>query len=322
MAQGLSKFGKIFFLFLLIITLLTSTAPFYFRRSGKLTAQQAGEKAVAYIKDNMKLEASLVSAGEESGMYKIRIKIKDQEFDSYVTKDGRLLFPNAIDLEQKISQPTPQPTKKLSCADIKKSEQPLLEAFVVSKCPFGLQMIRVLNEIVKKIPSLKQYIKVEYLGSIKDGKVTSMHGDEEAQENKRQVCLREEQPEKFWSYLDCHIKKGKVDECLKGVDTNRLKNCLDKRAADYLKDDFANQDKYQISGSPTLVLNGVKIDEKGFSQGENLTMRSARMVEKLLCCGFQKEPSSCSQQLTSQEAATSFSESYSPSESAGSGSCQ
>jgi len=325
MAKKTNKFGKFILLIILAVMVLGSAAPFLLQRKGSLSSQEASEKAVAYINENIlggESEASIVSVVEESGMYRIQLKINDQEFPSYISKDGQFLFPNPpINLEAKPEVAGQQAEQKVSCQDINKNGQPLLESFVVSKCPFGIQMQRIMLEIVKKIPSFKDYIQVRYLGSIEGDQITAMHGEEEAKENARQICIREEQPEMFWNYLECHIKKGEVESCLSGVDQDKLNSCLKERVVDYAKKDFEASDQYQASGSPALVLNGELIDEQGFSEGEGLTMRSAETVKKLLCCGFEQEPEACSQELTDKPAASQFSETYEAPAGSADGSC-
>ncbi len=197
-------------------------------------------------------------------------------------------------------------------------DKPLLEAFVVSKCPFGLQMQRILNEIVKNIPELAQYIKVEYMGEIVNGKIDAMHGEEEAQENLRQICIREEQSDKYWPYIDCHIKEGKVEECLSlaKVDTTKLTSCMNdaKKGLAYAQKDFDRQNTFNVTGSPTLILNEEGVSEMGFGG------RTAEAVKTVLCCGFKNKPSFCDKALTTEQAATSFSPTYS-SNNTSSGSC-
>jgi len=36
--------------------------------------------------------------------------------------------------------------------------------------------------------------------------IKSMHGAAEAQENLRQICIREEQSGKYWDYVRCYIE--------------------------------------------------------------------------------------------------------------------
>ena len=71
-----------------------------------LTAQEAGEKAIEFINANIQedVRASLLDASEESGVYKIRLQIADRTYDSFVTKDGKLLFSSGIRLADQITQ--------------------------------------------------------------------------------------------------------------------------------------------------------------------------------------------------------------------------
>lgn len=284
-----------------------------FKGFGSQKAEETAQKAVDYINKNM-LEnggAVLVSVAEESGVYKFKIKVEEQEYDSYLTKDGKIIFPSGINLtpEETTAITTTTEAKKMTCDDVEKIKEPVLEAFVVSQCPFGLQMQRILNEIVKNIPQLASSVKVEYMGAIEKGKITSMHGDEEAQENLRQICLREEQPNNFWAYIDCHIKEGKVDSCLEiaKADVSGLTNCMadQNRGLAYAQKDFDAQNKYKVTGSPTLILDGETISEFDFGG------RTAEAVKTMLCCGFQDKPEFCSQKLTEDSAGTGFSSVYS-----------
>ena len=313
--------------------------------SNVLSGEEAAQKAINYINENLLREgvtASLISVVPENGLYKFKLKIGEREFESYVTKDAKILFETGIKLDEKPKTSVKQPPKK-TCEEIKKNDNPMLEAFVVSKCPFGLQMQRILNEIVKNIPSLANNIKVEYMGSISGNKITAMHGDKEAQENLRQICIREEQPNKYWAYIDCHIKKGEVESCLASanVDTDKLTACMtdNSRGLKYAREDFRVQDKYNdtpeckkcmenppregcryqcpIIGSPALILNGQGQPE-GVSEF-NFGGRTAEAVKTLLCCGFKTKPNFCSQKLSENSAAVGFSESYSKSSGSSSG---
>ncbi len=76
----------------------------YVKFGGSLSSQEAGQKAIDYINANgmagQGQTATLVGTSEESGMVKIKIQIGTQTFDSYVTTDGKLLFPQAIKLSE------------------------------------------------------------------------------------------------------------------------------------------------------------------------------------------------------------------------------
>lgn len=288
--------------------------------------QKTAQKAIEYINENVVsqgISASLMSVKKESGVYKIHIEVGGQEYDSYVTPDGKYLFPVVYDMSPVSAEETESQSgqEKATCEDLKKSDKPILEAFVVSQCPYGLQMQRILYEVVKNIPSLAADIKVEYIGAIEEEKITSMHGDVEAQENLRQICVREEQVDKYWNYIACHIEKGDVEGCLTSANVNKtqLNTCMtDKtKGLKYAEVDFNSQDKYNVSGSPTLFLNGEKVSEFDFGG------RTAEALKTLLCCGFSSTPDLCSQKLTEDSAATGFSDTYTGSGSSSeNGGCQ
>ncbi len=292
-----------------------------------LTSQEAGNKVIGFVNKEMlhgKVTGSLISSTEENNLYNIVISIQGKKYNLYTTLDGKFLYPERIDMEKAIAQSNDkennQESAKKTCSTIKKAEKPLMEVFVVSSCPFGLQAQRILAEIGKNIPSLTNEVKIRYIGSVSNNKIISMHGDKEAKENLRQICIRNEQPDKYWNYVSCYIKAGKTDECLKSVsiDSEKLNTCMSdsSRGLKYAKEDFALQNKYSVTGSPTLILNGEKVSEFDFGG------RNAEAVKTLLCCGFSKTPDFCSKKLTTNSAATSFSEKYSSGTGGASGNCK
>lgn len=284
-----------------------------------LTADEAAEKAINYINENLVEpghEAKLISVEEVSGVYKVLTRYRGNEIPVYVTKDGKWLFLSARDMTKKVERIGEVEAK--GCEDLKKVGNPQLEAFVVSYCPFGLQMQRILGKIIEEIPELERYIKVRYIGGIVDGNITAMHGVREANENLRQICIREEQSEKYWRYIGCFIENGEAENCLKlaGVDSGKLEGCMEdgERGIKYASEDFELQGEYGVTGSPTLILNGEEADEFRFGG------RTAEAVKTMLCCGFKREPTFCKKELSTETAATGFSETYS-SGSSSSGQC-
>jgi len=284
-----------------------------------LPSDEVSKKIINFINQELLQgtgTASLKDITKESGLYKMKIVVNEQEIDSYATLDGKLFFPDVFNLSEIL---TPEnSTNPTSCEDINKSDNPLFEVFVVSKCPFGLQAQRILNNVVKNIPSSANSIKVRYIGAIVNNKITAMHGDPEAQENLRQICLREEQADKYWTYIDCHIKQGEVDSCLSGIDTNSLSACMSdsSRGLKYAQEDFDVQELYGVTGSPTLILNGERVSEYDFGG------RTAQAFKSLLCCGFGSQPDFCSQDLNADSAAAGFSEDYASGSSGSSGDCE
>ena len=277
--------------------------------------KQLADKAVDYINNNglTQSPASLVSVSEESGLVKIKIKVGVNEFDSYITKDGKLLFPTALKMDgnKNSSSQNDQASDKQvaqTCDSLEKTANPMIEAYVVSRCPYGLQMQRAMSDAVKNVPSLAQYLKVRYIGSVDGNTVTSMHGDEEAKENLRQICIREEQASEYWNYVACQMQTGDTAGCeaSTGIDSAKLNACVSagSRGAAYAKEDFNLAAKYNVQGSPTLIVDGVKTSEFDFGG------RSSDAIKTICCCASSTEPTFCSTKLNTAEAAVSFSPTY------------
>jgi len=311
------------------IFLLVASALLLVRQGGTcptgaavLTANDAAAKAIDYINKNLVQSGTATPVSTEDfadNMYKVTTKYNNNNIDVYVTKDGKYLFVSApYDTTEAVPTTTTQPKK--TCDDMPKAAAAEFDAFVVSQCPYGLQMQRILAEIVKNIPSLESSIKVGYIGAVENGAITSMHGDAEAQENLRQICIREEQAAKYWAYVSCYIKaSGSTDSCLASaaVDTAKLNTCMTDSAKGlaYAQADFDKADTYGVSGSPTMIMNGVQVSEFDFGG------RTADAVKTLLCCGFTSKPDACATALSTAQAATSFSESYSSGAASAASSC-
>lgn len=287
--------------------------------------KKIAEKAIKYINDNdlASSEASLISYSRESGLIKIKIKIGATEFDSYLTMDGKYLFPQVIEMEKTETEDTEESTPTVSvesCEDMQKTDSPMLEAYVVSMCPYGLQIQRAMADAVSKVPELANYIKVRYIGSVSGNTITSMHGEDEATENFRQICIREEQPSKYWSYVSCQIKAGDSKGCetQTGIDSSKLSACLadSNRGVAYAKEDFDLNSKYSVTGSPTLMMGDSRIYESSFGG------RSSDAIKEIVCCASTTEPGFCSQTLNTSSAASSYSENYSGSGATASASCE
>lgn len=295
-----------------------------------------GEKVINYINGNdlAGSPASLVSVSRESGMFKVRINIDGSEFDSYVSKDGRFLFPASDEIpfdmnefEESSQNGESQNTGKTAeeiLAEIQKSDKPLVEAFVVSRCPFGLQMQRMIADAIANIPALAQYIKVEYIGDVSsDGKtITAMHGEEEAQENLRQICIRDEQPAKYWGYVSCYMKAGDSTSCLtsSGINVPALNACVStpSRGVAYAQKDFDLAYQFNALGSPTLIVNGAETSE--FTDGGDPVFGSSRSsdeIKTIVCAAFNTPPAFCSTILNPTQAAAGLSVDYSSGDSSG-----
>ena len=161
------------------------------RKASALSPQAAAQKAIDFINKNLLQQgttASLVNVIEENGFYKLRLKIGDKEYPSYVSKDGKLLFPNeGINLEEKPLTQEEKETPK----ELEKRDRPDVKLFVMSYCPYGLQMEKAylpVYNLLKDKAEMGVYF-VDYI----------MHEKKEIDEHLRQYCIQKEQKEKYYA---------------------------------------------------------------------------------------------------------------------------
>jgi len=251
------------------------------------------------------------SIKETSGVYEFELELQGasaQKYTSYVTKDGKILFTSGIKLDDLNKQQGTQPKteKKMSCNDLTKTEKSNLTAFIVSNCPFGLQMQRVVKKALSEASDLASNLSIKYIGAISNGKITSMHGGKEAQENLKQICIRDEQSDKYWSYVSCYMQEGKSEECstTSGVNKTSLDSCISdpKRGLAFAQKDFDAASKFSIGGSPTLLLNDKQIVSEFDFGGRN-----ANSLKDIVCCGSSTKGEACGKTLSKTDMATSFS---------------
>lgn len=79
-----------------------------------LSGNEAAKRAVSYINDKLlNGQAQATLSGKvvsESGLYKINVKVDSDEFPSYVSKDGKLLFPQPPIKIETVSSSSPDGT--------------------------------------------------------------------------------------------------------------------------------------------------------------------------------------------------------------------
>lgn len=265
-----------------------------------LSLQQVAEKTINYINQNILAEgltASLIDISEEGSVYKIHLKIGEEEYDSYATKDGKFLFPEGYDLTAAIQKKEEGKTEEVTERDT-----PDVKLFVMSYCPYGLQaqkMFLPVYDLLKDKAQMEVYF-VNYI----------MHEKKEIDENLRQYCIQKEEKEKFSSYLNCFVKDGNFEKCLSDANIGRTKlaTCVSETDQEYnitlqyndkstwLNERFPKFDvhsdlneKYGVRGSPTAVIN---------DQVVSIDPRSPEKFKEVICQAFNSSPEECSQALS------------------------
>lgn len=265
--------------------------------SGAISSQEAGNKAIDFINKNLLQEgvtASLKEIKEESGLYKATIKITqkegEQDANVYVSRDGKFLFVNPpIEMKEIEEKPTETP----------KTEKPDIKLFVMSFCPYGNQAEDLMKPVINLLKD-KIDVRLNYIVS-KDssGKYKSLHGDQELNQNVREICVFKYQKEKFWDFvykINEKCTSQNADTCWEqqakdlGIDTEKIKSCQQTEADALLAEEEKLVQQYGVSGSPQLFINGVEYNGERSSEG----------YKAGICSGFATPPQECQQQLSTE----------------------
>ncbi|PLX21679.1 hypothetical protein C0584_02065 [Candidatus Parcubacteria bacterium] len=305
---------KIIFVGLMSLLVLSACAT----KEKPLTLEEAKVKAAEFINNNLVqpgTEVSIKEVTEEAGLYKVVVNLpNDQEIESFITKDGKKFFPQVMDIEEVESQTvdagnSAQAQQQQQLTDIPKNTKPVVEAFVMSHCPYGTQIEKGLLPVVETLGD-KIDFKIKFVDY-------AMHGEKELDEQLRQYCIQEEQNDKYLAYLECFLADEDSEGCLAEtkVNTRTMDACVAKTDEEFkVKELFADQstwsggrypqfntskddnEKYGVGGSPTFVVNGTTIS----------TGRDSASLLATICAGFETAPSECSTQLSSASPSPGF----------------
>lgn len=228
-------------------------------------------------------------------VYSFEITIPNQgTFTSYITKDGQFLFPSGYDTQEfkdkvlagEVSLKEPEPK------EMPKSNRPQAQLFLMSFCPYGNQAEEIMMPVVDLLQE-KADIIPRYIVSKTGDNYSSLHGEQELNQNVRELCVYKYQPEKFWDFLkevnaDCTYENA--DTCWTGsaqavgININQISQCEKQEFNTLLDQEIALTEQYNISGSPTLLIND------SLYQGS----RTAEDFKQAVCSAFNNPPEECS----------------------------
>ncbi|MBR9678873.1 MAG: DsbA family protein [Nanoarchaeota archaeon] len=240
-----------------------------------ISIDEASIKALNIINNNLLEQgttAELIDKTEESNLYKIKIEINNQEMDSYVSNDGKLLFINAVDLDnppQTQTQPQqveqPETTRISVSADddaVKGDENAPVTIIEFSdfECPFCARFY------AQTLPDIQR----EYVDT---GKVKLVFRDfplgfhANAQKASEAAECANEQGN-FWEMHDKLFEEGvsggvtsfKQYASDLGLNTDTFNDCLDTgKYESEVQNDLSDGQSYGVSGTPAFFINGILV---------------------------------------------------------------
>lgn len=280
----------------------------------KLSPEEAKVQTEEFINTYLMAQgskATVEEVTEELGLYKLKVNIGGGNIvDSYIDKGLNIFFPQAFNVEEMKNGDNANDAASGAApvADAPKSDKPVVEVFVMSHCPYGTQIEKGILPVAKALGN-----KIDFQIKFVD---YAMHGEVELKEQLAQYCIDKEQKSKFFSYLDCFLVDGKSDTCLTtaGIDKGKLDACVKATDAQFKvtenfknKVDFsgtypgfgihkAENTKYGVQGSPTLVINGAQIQAG----------RDSASLMGAICGAFNTVPAECSTDMSSETPAPGF----------------
>ena len=146
----------------------------------------------------------------------------------------------------------------LGCRD---NQPKKLDLFVMSQCPYGAQAMIAAKEFSDHFGG-EVALDVHFIGNIEGGKLGSLHGQPEVDEDVRERCAIEHyaKDRQYLRYLACRSRDYKNEAwqpCAteSGMEPEVLKKCFDGNGVELVTKSFAFAESLGISASPTFVVN-------------------------------------------------------------------
>lgn len=278
---------------LLILVLLFGV--FSGKLTGNVSKNKAADNLVNYAK-SQGIDVVVNGITEEAGLYSLDVEIQGNPTVLYLTKDGRNIVNGLIPILITASD-----SEDVQTTEIPKTEKPSVELYVFTYCPYGLQMEKAMIPAAKLLGDSIDF-KIRQIGA--------MHGEAEKTEAKRQLCIEKNYPDKFLDYVlafaeDTSCQSGD-DSCITtkvnalysklGIVASKINSCMTVEGDGLYEAEVSNANSKGISGSPTLVINGV----------ETQSSRSEEAVKGIICESFSSVPSECAQTLSTNQASPGF----------------
>lgn len=288
-----------------------------FKGAKNISPDEAKARAENFINTNLVAAgttATVTSVTDYSkALYKLAVKVGDNEIESFISKDGKQFFPQAMDIDA-VANGTATGTDTAAAsapvipADLPKTKKPVVEMFVMSECPYGLQMQKGMLPVMQTLGD-KADIQVKFVNY-------AMHGKKEVDEQLRQYCINKEEDSKLISYLTCYSKSGNATACgtEASINESKISSCIAKADKEFKITEsyndkstwngsfpkFAIHDaentKYGVQGSPTLVINGKEVQSN----------RDSASLLATICAAFEDAPEECSATLDAATPAPGF----------------
>jgi len=301
----------------------------------ELTDSEIQAKTGAYLGDNSlalfgaELQFTVKDINKFSdSMYSVTVEAINEgenlgDAIFYVTPDAKyIVLSGILNLDEKLMVPQEgQPAEGPEIeVEFEKSDRPNVELFVMSFCPYGLKAANNLKGVLGILEDKIDYNFYYLLSLPSEGYegstdqycylgYCSMHGKGEVTENLRQMCIRDNYPDKWYSYVSYISEKydaqewsaSNIDDVWEeaaeaaGLDVAEIQSCFDNEGQALLDAEYDFQQSYATRGSPSVFLNGVY-----WSGAVTSSTANPDGYKEGICSVFNTPPEECYQALSDE----------------------
>ena len=264
-----------------------------------VSADSAGKNLIDFA-NAQGANVTLVGVKDDGQFYEVTVSIQGQSLPLYVTKDGKFFTQSLIPLTGNAVNSN---TNTQTTTEVPKSDKPVVELYVFTYCPYGTQAEKGIIPVAKLLGS-KIDFKIRQIGA--------MHGDFEKVEAQRQLCINKLYPAKYLDYTLAFASSAEIGACSGdatcvtplidalytklGITKAGIDSCMKTDGATLYAAEEANSKANGVSGSPTLIINGVDAQSG----------RDSASYLKTICSAFITAPAECSQTLSSASPSPGF----------------
>lgn len=260
-------------------------------------------KVEDYLNNNLVVDESVIAKiGEvdeiDLGIYRLYFTVKEDDAlvgDGFVYATNKSLFLGQM---FNMNEPLeiPETNESEQQVETQKADVPDAELYIWSYCPYGVTALAPFSEVAKTIGNETQMSVILYYAG---------HGEYELQQNKIQACIQEIDKGKYWDYAEtfvdqiypkCGSTKDKacdLEESINlmdslNINSKNVLDCVELKGDELLKEHSEKAKAMNVTGSPSLVVNGVKL---------NNFNRTADGMLSVICNTFNEAPQACLAQL-------------------------
>jgi len=239
--------------------------------TGKVIEEKA-QKAVDLINENQEgVNAQLTGIKELNGLYQVDISVLGEVYQAYISKDGKLFFPQAVDLDTYEAPPSQNsPSLNNQRLEVSSDDDAFLGdenapvtiiEFSDYQCPF---CERFWSETLPSIKS--EYIdtgKVKFV--YRDFPLNAIHPMAESAAVAAE-CVREKGKDK--AYFEYHDKIFENQQLLSNENLKKwakelgyeIDTCLDsEKYLEEVNGDLLDGQALGVSGTPAFFINGIEL---------------------------------------------------------------